>query len=247
MQSPSAVRSAKDRLIVALDVPDVDEAKRLAEQLAEHVGMFKIGLELYAKHGPALFDAISEYGRPIFFDCKFHDIPNTVARASRQLIGKGIYMFNVHASGGATMMKTTAAAVREQAAAAGVEPPKMLAVTLLTSISDSVLNGELNWKMTADRLVERLARLASDCGMDGVVASPLEAEKIRNACGKQFLIVTPGVRPDWADKDDQARSATPAQALKNGADYIVVGRPITAGKNPADSARFIVDEMNAVR
>lgn len=245
MQAKALARSAKDRLIVALDVPTVDDAARLAEKLSEHVGIFKVGLELYARHGTSVFAALQQFERPIFFDCKFHDIPTTVARASRQLIGHNIMMFNVHASGGAAMLKATAEAVRSEAKEKNVTPPMVIAVTILTSLNDAALRDELQWNVGVEQAVERLAKLSRDCGIDGVVASAMEAAKIRQSCGENFVIITPGVRPEWAGADDQARAVTPGQALANGADYIVVGRPITRHENPADAARKIVEEVAA--
>jgi len=243
LQSKTLACSARDRLIVALDVPTLDEAKQLAEKLFEHVGVFKVGLELYARHGTSVFDALQQFERPIFFDCKFLDIPTTVARASQQLVGQNILMFNVHATGGAAMLKATAEAVHSQARTKNVAPPKILAVTILTSLGDAALRDELGWNIRVDQAVEKLAKLSRDCGVDGVVASALEAARIREICGENFLIVTPGVRPDWAAADDQVRAVTPAQALANGADYIVVGRPITRHENPADAARKILEEV----
>jgi orotidine-5'-phosphate decarboxylase len=243
MQSSSTIRSAKDRLILALDVPTLDEARKLAELLGEHVGMLKFGLELYARHGVELFTVLEQYGRPLFFDCKFMDIPNTVARASRQLVGRNIEIFNVHATGGGAMMKATRDAVHEEARAKKVSPPKIIAVTILTSLSDAALKDELGWNVPVDETVERLAKLTKECGLDGVVASAKESKRIRKACGDQFLIITPGVRPEWASPDDQARAVTPAEAIAGGADYIVVGRPITQQKDPVDAARRIVDEV----
>jgi orotidine-5'-phosphate decarboxylase len=247
LPSSSVIRSALDRLIVALDVSSLDDAQKLAEKLCGHVGIFKVGLELYARHGTEVFDALTPFGRPIFFDCKFLDTPNTVARASQQLVGKNLCMFNVHATGGAAMMKATAKAIGEEAQKMGVEPPKSLAVTILTSLGESALRDELGWQTTVDDAVEKLANLAKECGIDGVVASAMEARRIRESCGKEFLIVTPGVRPHWAGADDQVRAVTPAQAVANGADYIVVGRPITRHEDPVDAAKRIVCEMETAK
>jgi orotidine-5'-phosphate decarboxylase len=152
-------------------------------------------------------------------------------------------MFNVHASGGSSMLKATVAAVREEAAKKGIVAPKIIAVTILTSLDDSMLSKELGWNLPAQDAVQRLAKLTKDCGLDGVVASPQEAAQIRATCGKDFLIITPGVRPEWAAADDQARATTPAEAIQNGADFIVVGRPITKQANPAEAASRIVEEV----
>lgn len=243
LQAKALARSARDRLIVALDVPTVDDATRLAEKLYEHVGLFKVGLELYARHGTSVFAALKQFERPIFFDCKFLDIPTTVARASQQLVGHNILMFNIHATGGAAMLKATVEAVHSDAAEKNIAPPLILAVTILTSLGDAALRDELGWNIRVDQAVEKLAVMSRDCGVDGVVASALEAARIRQLCGDDFVIVTPGIRPEWAGSDDQARAMTPAQALASGVDYIVVGRPITRHENPADAARRIVEEM----
>ena len=237
--------NAKDRLIVAVDVPTLADAARLIDELHGEVGMFKVGLELYAHCGTALFKLLKERNAPFFFDCKFHDIPNTVAKASEGLVGQGIAMFNVHATGGLEMMKVTAQATRAAAKAAREEAPKIIAVTLLTSIGDRELQEELGYPDNASNLVIRLARLAKEAGLDGVVASAKEIGEIRKACGNDFLIVTPGIRPSWADADDQKRIVTPADAVRDGVDYIVVGRPITRAADRRDAARRIVQEMES--
>lgn len=245
MQISKTALTAKDRLIVALDVPTLDQACRLADQLRDDVGMLKVGLELYAKHGTEVFAAMEQFGLPLFFDCKFMDIPNTVASASRQLVGRQIEIFNVHATGGSAMMKETVRAVREESAKQNTVPPKIIAVTILTSLGSEALRDELGWHVPASDSVLRLAKLTKDSDMDGVVASALEAAQIREACGDDFLIVTPGVRPAWVEgKDDQVRAVTAAQAVSSGADYIVVGRPITRHAKPVDAAKRIVDEMS---
>jgi orotidine-5'-phosphate decarboxylase len=226
-------------------VPTLDEARKLAEKVSAHVGMLKIGLELYARYGTEAFDAMEPYQLPIFFDCKFMDIPNTVARASRQLVGKRIELFNVHATGGAAMMKATADAVREEAATKKVSRPQVIAVTILTSLGDVALRDELGWNVSAEAAVQKLAKLTQSCGLDGVVASAMEAKRIRELCGKDFIIITPGVRPEWAAADDQVRAVTPGQAIANGADYLVIGRPITRDKNPADAAKRILEEVES--
>lgn len=237
--------AAKDRLIVALDVPTLDEAVKLVKELKGSVGVFKAGLELYAHCGTRLFEAMRAEGVPFFFDCKFLDIPNTVARASEGLVGQGITMFNIHATGGFIMLAATAAAVKKRAAEMNVVAPKILAVTVLTSIGDRMLREELGVNLTAQELVPKLALLAKDAGLDGVVASAREVKSIRDDCGPDFLIVTPGIRPSWAGSDDQARTATPKEAMQNGSDYLVIGRPITQAANRVEAARRIVEEMES--
>lgn len=235
--------TAKDRLIVALDAKDIDDARRWIEQLRGEVGMFKVGLELFARYGTSIFDIMKAEKVPYFFDCKFHDIPNTVAGASRSVVGHGMHMFNVHATGGSEMMKATMQAVEEEAAAQNIQRPLVIAVTILTSLTRNMLDDELGIQRTIEATVGRLAIVTKRAGMDGVVASAKEVASIRSLCGKDFLIVTPGIRPDWASDDDQKRVVTPSEAVKLGADYIVVGRPITRAKDMKDAARRIVSEM----
>jgi orotidine-5'-phosphate decarboxylase len=235
--------TAKGRLIVALDAKDIDDARRWIEQLRGEVGMFKVGLELFARYGTAIFDIMKAEQVPYFFDCKFHDIPNTVAGASRSVVGHGMHMFNVHATGGSEMMKATMQAVEEESAALKIQRPLVIAVTILTSLTRNMLDDELGIQRTVEATVGRLAIVTKRAGLDGVVASAKEVASIRTLCGKDFLIVTPGIRPDWASDDDQKRVVTPAEAIKLGTDYIVVGRPITRSKDMKDAARRIVHEM----
>jgi orotidine-5'-phosphate decarboxylase len=224
-------------VFVALDTPDLSQALRLADLLAPHVGGFKVGLEFLTATGPEGLRRIVDLGRPVFADVKFHDIPNTVAGASRALARQHVAYFNVHASGGAAMMR----AARE--AIADADPrPKLLAVTILTSL-DSADLAALGLQGTARERVVRLAALAHSCGLDGVVCSPEEIEAVRAACGPDFLIVTPGVRPEGAALADQRRVKTPGEALRAGADILVIGRPITAAADPAEAARAIAAEI----
>ena len=181
---PSTKRSAKDKLILALDEVTMDEALRLVDELREYVGVFKSGLELYARYGPQLLEAIGALGAPLFFDSKFLDIPNTVARASRSLVQYQLAMFNVYASGGSAMMKATVQEVRKEADERQVKPPLVLAVTILTSTSNEVLRDELGINASVEEMVVTLARLAQACGTDGAIASAQEVELIRRACGR---------------------------------------------------------------
>lgn len=221
-----------DRIFVALDVSNLPAAETLAEQLAPHIGGFKIGLELLTAVGaPAIMERLRTHGRPIFFDGKFKDIPNTVAGASKAVAQLGVAMFNVHALGGVPMMQAAVAAASEGAKTAGCPRPKVLAVTILTSFTPEILAAvgfeHVRTPDDLQRLVVVLAKRAHEAGCDGVVASPHEIAAIRAACGKDFLIVTPGVRPTWAAVGDQKRVMTPREAIAAGADYIVIGRPIT--------------------
>jgi len=230
--------SARDRLIVALDVPHAAEAQRIVAALGEFVSTYKVGKQLFTAAGPAVVRDLVGSGRKVFLDLKFHDIPNTVAAAVRAASELGVAMLTVHASGGSRMLQ---AAV--EAAAAAKRPPLVLAVTVLTSFSDADLK-EVGVAEPAREQVLRLASLARKAGCGGVVASAREAQVIRRTLGASLTIVTPGVRPAGGPKDDQARVATPSEAIAAGADYIVVGRPITGAQDPAAAARAILEEIS---
>ena len=210
----------KDKIIIALDVNTIKETKQLLDILSPHVKIFKIGMELFYSCGAKAVELVKKYDREVFLDLKFHDIPNTVKNASKVATKLGVFMFNVHASGGSDMMKAAIGGAEEESERQGIDRPRILGVTVLTSIEssqDQVLN---------------LARSAKESGIDGVVASPKEAKAIRKGLGKDFLIVTPGIRPEGIEKQDQKRTATPQEALQAGADYIVIGRPVTKAKDP---------------
>jgi orotidine-5''-phosphate decarboxylase (EC 4.1.1.23) len=239
--------SAKDRLIVALDVSTLAEAEAWMEKLAGEVGMFKVGLELFTSCGTALFDLVKKHGVKLFFDGKFHDIPNTVSGATKAAVKNGCDMFNIHALGGRQMMETAARTCQETADSLKlVQRPALIAVTILTSTSAESLKADLQIEKPLEKMVPYLAKMAQECGLDGVVASAQEAGRIREVVGKDFLIVTPGIRPASAAKDDQARIVTPGDAIKSGADYIVVGRPILKADDPVDAARKIVQELGSI-
>jgi orotidine-5'-phosphate decarboxylase len=236
--SPLAARS---RLIVALDLPTAHAAARLAERLEGRAGVFKVGFELFSAEGPVLPRSLAARGERVFLDLKFHDIPNTVRSASREAARLGVSMFNVHALGGSKMMEAAGEGALE--GRLGGKRPLVLAVTLLTSLSAADLR-ELGIPGRPEETVIRLALLAQSAGVDGVVASAREARAIRGACGPDFKIVTPGIRPASFAPQDQARVSTPADAIRAGADYLVVGRPITAAPDPASAADAIVAEIN---
>ncbi|HHW41503.1 MAG TPA: orotidine-5'-phosphate decarboxylase [Syntrophomonadaceae bacterium] len=231
----------KDRLIVALDVDDAGKARQLVEQLRGYVGMFKVGLEPFCLYGPGFVKAVQEMGGRVFLDLKFHDIPRTAAQAARAAVRMGVYMFNVHIAGGREMLKAVVEAVQEEAGSGGI--PKVLGVTVLTSLGTEQLRSEIGIDRSPLDQVLFWAELARECGLSGVVASPREVSAIRARCGKDFLIVTPGIRPAGAVPDDQIRISTPAAALRAGADYLVVGRPITKATDPLQAAREIIREM----
>ncbi|MDN5344279.1 MAG: orotidine-5-phosphate decarboxylase [Clostridia bacterium] len=235
--------TAKDKIIVALDVPDLATGEKLVDRLAPYVGMFKVGLEFYTSAGPAAIRMVQERGGKVFADLKLHDIPNTVAGAARALVRLGVDMLNVHAAGGRAMMQAAATAVREEAVVMGRPAPILLAVTVLTCLDGEALRQEVGIEREVEEQVVRWARLAQESGLDGVVASPREIRIIQGACGPEFIIVTPGVRPAGADLGDQRRVMTPAEALQEGASYLVIGRPITAAPNPVAAARAIGAEM----
>lgn len=234
-----------DRLIVALDFPSLEQAKTCVIELGDAVSYYKVGMELYYAVGGEVIRFLKGQGKQVFLDLKLQDIPNTVAHALTVLSDLGADMMNVHAVGGKKMMAEAVKSVHEAAAAAGRPAPKLIAVTILTSM-DNEQYADLNYNNTIAEQVISLAKLAKEAGMDGVVASPMEAAAIREACGPDFLIVTPGVRPAGSAVDDQSRIATPSGALRNGASNIVVGRPITKAENRQAAALAIVDEIKGV-
>ena len=235
-----------NRLIVALDVHTMDDVRSLVSTLGDTVTYYKVGMELFYSVGPDVVRLLKEQGKHVFLDLKLHDIPNTVAGGLASLMGLGADIVNVHASGGYTMMKTAATKLHAAAAEQGIPCPKIIGVTVLTSMNEDDWKKLGETEAMADR-VTRLAKLAKAAGLDGVVASPQEAAGIREACGDDFLIVTPGVRPSGASVDDQSRIATPAQALQNGATHLVIGRPIRAAKDPKTAALAILKEMERVK
>ena len=230
-----------DRILVPLDTMDLDWAADTAERLRGHVGGIKLGKEFISAHGPQGVRQVTDGNHPLFLDVKFHDIPNTVAGAIRAVSALRPFMVNVHASGGRAMMKAAVAANSE----AGDARPLMLAVTVLTSLDDDDLM-ELGVSANAGEQVVRLARMAQDCGVDGVVCSPKEITLLRNACGPNFKLVVPGIRPTWAPTNDQKRFSTPADSVAMGADYLVIGRPITGAKDPVAAAMRISEELATV-
>lgn len=226
--------TADERLIVALDVPTAAEAARWAHRLSPVVKHFKIGLELFTGGGPAVFKKIPG---GVFLDLKFFDIPNTMVGALNAAAGLNPFLVNVHALAGPVALEQCARAVK------ACQPhPKLLAVTVLTSFTGPELK-KIGINIPMEKMVSRLCGIALEAGCDGVVASPLEAPRLRKEYGKNFLIVTPGVRPAWSAKNDQQRIATPAEAINNGADYIVVGRPILSAPKPLDAARMVIKEI----
>ena len=227
-----------DQLLVALDVDTVAEARALADRLRGAVGGFKIGSQLFTSQGPALVEELASRGDRVFLDLKFHDIPNTVAGAIRAATRHGVWMVNVHASGGSAMMKAARDAANEEAARRSTPPPLVIAVTMLTSLGQSAL-AEIGLTAPVAGQVERLAALAEASGLDGVVASPQEIQAIRARCGSSFAIVTPGIRGAGDQIGDQSRTLSAVEALAAGATYLVVGRPIIAAADPRAAAERI--------
>jgi orotidine-5'-phosphate decarboxylase len=226
-------------ILVALDVDSAAKAIALADTLRGAVGGYKIGKQLFTAAGPAVVHELTSRGDRVFLDLKFHDIPNTVAGAVQSAVATGAWMVNVHASGGSAMMKAAAEAATTAAAALGRPRPLVIGVTVLTSMTDAAL-AEVGVARPVLEQVVHLARLAKQSGLDGVVASPQETAAIRAACGQDFQIVTPGIRPaDQQGKDDQARTLTPTEAMKAGSTYLVIGRPITGAPDPREAAKQI--------
>lgn len=234
----------KDKVIVALDTDSGEKALKLVESLKKDVRFFKVGLELFSSCGPGIVERIKKAGCEIFLDLKFHDIPNTAAKAAAAVTKLAPFMFNVHALGGYDMMKRALEASEEAAKKLKIAIPRILAVTILTSMDEKALM-KIGIGDKMGQSVLRLADAAKAAGLHGVVASPAEAGLVRERFGKDFLIVTPGVRPAGSASNDQKRTATPKGAMAAGASFLVIGRPITEAKDPAAAARAVLKEMKA--
>jgi orotidine-5'-phosphate decarboxylase len=237
----------RHKLLVALDVDSGDRALELARQLRDVAGGFKVGSRLFTLEGPTIVRRLVDLGARVFLDLKFHDIPNQVAQTIEAAIQTGAWLINVHASGGAAMMQAAATAASSAAAKQGRPRPILIGVTVLTSMDAATLHGIGVERPLFDQVIA-LATLAKESGLDGVVASPQETAAIRQACGAEFVIVTPGIRgaAAGAEKHDQARTMGPAEAVRAGASYIVVGRPIIAAADPRSAAQEIVEELRRV-
>ncbi len=238
------MRDARASLAVALDLPDRAALLAMARRVAPEVGVLKVGLEAFVAEGPSLVREIVASGADVFLDLKLHDIPNTAGRAAAAAAATGASIVNCHAAGGAEMMRAFGEGGRAAAVKAGGPAPKLIAVTVLTSLDPAALFA-IGLAGSPREAALRLAVLAQRSGLDGVVCSPGEIEAIRSACGKDFLLVVPGVRPAGSAPGDQKRVATPAYAIRSGADLLVVGRPITGAPDPAAAARAIVAEIAA--
>lgn len=233
----------ENRLIVPLDVDSLADANRIAAQLFDCVSTFKVGKQLFTAAGPAAVKKLVEEKKDVFLDLKFHDIPNTVAGAVASATTIGAKIINMHASGGLRMMRAARETAERTASELDIPPPTLLGVTILTSIDEATFQRDFGTCRKLKDQVAYLAELSQTAGLDGVVASPLEIARVREVCGGDFVIVTPGIRPAWAGRGDQQRIMTPAEAIAEGADYIVVGRPITASNHPREAANAIIGEI----
>ncbi len=234
-----------NRILVALDTTETAQAVALCKTLDGLVGGVKLGLEFVSANGPDGVRAVTDTGQPLFLDLKFHDIPNTVAAAVRAVVPLQPAILNVHASGGTAMMEAARDAAQETAREHGMSVPMTIAVTVLTSLDDADL-ASVGQRNPAEAQAVRLADLAKDAGLDGVVCSPKEILAIRKACGPDFKLIVPGIRPLWSATGDQKRFSSPASAVKDGADYLVIGRPITAADDPAGAAQRIAEELEGL-
>ncbi|HEY9747595.1 MAG TPA: orotidine-5'-phosphate decarboxylase [Allocoleopsis sp.] len=237
--------SVAEKIIVPLDVPTEAEAIALVDRLSQ-VSFWKVGLELFVSSGPGILTALKEREKRIFLDLKLHDIPNTMAGACRAAAKYGVDLLTVHATAGKTALAASQATAEAGAIAAGLPAPKLIAVTLLTSLSSRMLAFELKVPLELPEYALHMALLAKESGLAGAVCSPQEAEQLRQTCGDDFLLVCPGVRPTWAEAGDQKRAMTPAQALQAGASYLVIGRPITAAPDPEAAFARVCDELAAI-
>ncbi|MFH1753603.1 MAG: orotidine-5'-phosphate decarboxylase [Candidatus Omnitrophota bacterium] len=232
----------KDRIIVAVDVGNAETCKELVSKLYPKIKMFKVGSQLFTAAGQEAVNSIKRRGAGCFLDLKFHDIPATVESAARSATKLGVDIFDVHASGGLEMMKSAVKATGETARKLNVKRPLILGITVLTSMNKDDLEA-LGIKRKTEDQVLSLAEFAKKAGLDGVVASPREIVLIKKNLGNDFLVVTPGIRPEWADKADQKRVMTPKEALERGADYIVIGRPITRARDPREAVERIIGDI----
>jgi orotidine-5'-phosphate decarboxylase len=232
-----------DKLILALDISDYDYALELLDKFSDYISIFKVGLELFTVAGPSIIEEIHRRGKKVFLDLKFHDIPNTVSKAGIAAARKGVFMFNVHASGGLDMMKKCRDDVVNVCLRENLNRPRIIAVTVLTSMSREVLRDQVGIQHSLNNHVRHLSGMALKAGLDGVVASGKEAAMVRSHCGRGFLVITPGIRPSWAHLDDQMRTMTPREAVREGADYIVMGRAILNQGDPLKAIELIKQEI----
>lgn len=234
---------AKDRLILALDVNTKEEALKLVNELKEYVSFFKVGQQLFSSVGPDIFKAIKDAGCKVYFDSKYHDIPYLAAKASAAVARHGVDILNIHIVGGVDMMKKVKSEVKKAADKDGFKAPVILGVTVLSSIDQNKLIKEAFQNYVLDDLVCRLSEVAKECALEGVVASVRETALIKKHCGNDFIVLSSAIRPTWADPDDQVRIATPKEAIEQGTDFLVVGRPITKASDKIGATKKILEEM----
>lgn len=235
----------KDRIVLALDVDDLEEAEKLVVELKDYVGFFKIGLQLFTSYGFSAVKMIKDNGGKVYCDLKFHDIPNTVSHACSNLIKHNINFFNLHLQGGSKMIAQAVKTSKETAKSLNTEPPTILGVSLLSSFGQRTLTEELCVEMNIEEYIMQLTELAKENGLDGIVAGASEAKKIRQEFGEDFIILCPATRPTWAVVNDQVRVDTPTEAIKAGVDYLVIGRPITDAQDKLAAVKLIIDEINS--
>lgn len=235
--------NTKDKIIVALDT-DLDNAVKIINELKDRVGYYKIN-SLYISD-PEIIDIIKQNNAKIFLDLKFHDIPNTVANYISSAVKKGVDIITIHSAGGTEMMKAAAVCAKKTAEQHNIKKPLILGITLLTSIDETIAKNELNISLSLNDQIVHLAKLAVSSGLDGIVCSPKEIELIRKNCGNNITILTPGIRPQWSEKNDQKRISTPKDAIKKGSDLLVIGRPITQAENMTDAVEKIIEEIDSL-
>jgi len=232
-----------NRIILALDVGDFYSALDIVKDFKDHIEIFKVGPELFTAVGPRIIEEINSIGKKVFLDLKYHDIPNTASKTAKVVANLGVFMFNVHTLGGFEMMKHVAETLVSVSLKENIQRPRLLGVTILTSIDQKALTDELGIGQRMRTQVRHLSALAMKAGLDGVIASAEDTEMIKSHCGKGFLVVTPGIRPPWAPLDDQKRTMTPKEALRCGADYIVMGRAILSQPHPLKAFERIIGEL----
>lgn len=235
--------TAKDKIVFALDVNTYDEVKTLVKELKDYVGTFKIGLQLVTSIGPDAIKLIQDEGGKVFFDGKFHDIPNTVAKASANLVKHGVTFFNVHLQGGSKMIASAIKEARDTARKNGIEKPVILGASLLSSFGQRTLTEELCVNKNIDEYTIKLIELAKLSGLDGIISPANDTPKIRKICGDDFIVMCPAIRPTWSVVNDQIRVVTPTDAIKAGVDYMIIGRPISMAKDRVSAAKLIIDEI----
>ncbi len=237
--------SAKERIILALDTDTLEDVEKYTKLLRDYVGFFKVGLQLYSACGYEAVKVIKDNGGKVYFDGKFLDIPNTVAKTCVNLMKNGVDFFNVAANGGSKMMSNTVKLCKETAKHLETEPPTILSIALLSSFGQRTLTEELNISINTVDYVSKIAQISKDCGINGIVAAAGDVKKIKQTLGNEFLVVCPAVRPTWSVVNDQVRVVSPSDAINNFSDYMIIGRPITSAQDPVGAAKMIIDEIES--